>query len=72
MCDFCFRNLTEKQTLLHQAQVCGLVSVVSRHKTKVREYVHKLKNIYIYFLKMVQMNHCDIVLFTTIDLCDGV
>ncbi|TWW60259.1 hypothetical protein D4764_05G0003490 [Takifugu flavidus] len=29
------KNLTEKQTLLHQAQVCGLVSAVSRHKTKV-------------------------------------
>ncbi|TNM89305.1 hypothetical protein fugu_003539 [Takifugu bimaculatus] len=28
------KNLTERQTLLHQAQVCGLVSAVSRHKTK--------------------------------------
>lgn len=70
MFDFYFRNLTEKQTLLHQAQVCGLVSAVSRHKTKVRENVHTfLRN---YFILNGSNELSGIVLFTTIDLCDGV
>lgn len=55
MCDFCLRELAEKQALLHQSQVCDFVSAVSRHKNKVREDVHKFKKQVI--AKMVHNNH---------------
>lgn len=57
MCNFCLRELAEKQALLHQSQVCDFVSAVSRHKNKVREDVHKFKKQVPVIAKMVHNNH---------------